>query len=608
MNIKHYILSILLLWTTALSAQDIRFTAAVSKNQVGTGEAFEISFSVNGNIEKFSPPQFNGFQVYSGPNQSSSMTSINGNTTMSLSLSYDLLAVKEGEYTIGPATVVVNGKQIRSNAVKVKVVKGQAVQQQQQHSQAGGGRNQQQVEDRQPEGNSADISKRLFIRAVPNKTNPFQGEQVTVTYKLYTNIELVDNALDKLPDFNGFWSQEIKNNDPNVRWETENYQGSRYNVAVLKQIILFPTRSGKLVLDPLGMTFLVRQAVQSNDPFDMFFGSYKDAKYKIKSAAVPIQVKPLPEAGKPAEFGGAVGNFTLKASLDKSAVKANEAINYSLWISGSGNLNLMNAPTVNFPADVEKYDPKITDKITESLTGVSGSRQYDYLLIPRHEGDFAISGVNFSYFNPATQRYVTLTAEPFSVKVAKGDPGSNVTAFAAGNQQDIKLLSKDIQYIRTSDSGLRKSDSEFHDSFLYYILLLTGPIAFAAAMVWRNRNRENNKDQVKVRERNANKMAAQHLANAQRQLSGGNEKAFYEAIYKGLYGYLSHKFNIDAADMSQENIKERLTNSGVSDERIAQLTDTLNRCEMARYAPVSGISQQEVFDKAKNIINDIENA
>ncbi|MBE9601462.1 BatD family protein [Pedobacter sp. MC2016-24] len=605
MNIKHYILSILLLWTTALSAQDIKFTASVSKNQVGTGEAFEISFSVNGNIEKFSPPQFNGFQVYSGPNQSSSMTSINGNTTMSLSLSYDLLAVKEGEYTIGPATVVVNGKQIRSNSVKVKVVKGQAVTQQ--HNQ-GGGNNQQQVQDRQPEGKPADISKRLFIRAVPNKTNPFQGEQVTVTYKLYTNIELVDNALDKLPDFNGFWSQEIKNNDPNVRWETENYQGSRYNVAVLKQIILFPTRSGKLVLDPLGMTFLVRQAVQSNDPFDMFFGSYKDAKYKIKSAVVPIQVKPLPEAGKPADFGGAVGNFTLKASLDKPAVKANEAINYSLKISGSGNLNLMNAPAVNFPADVEKYDPKITDKITESLSGLSGSRQYDYLLIPRHEGNFTISGVNFSYFNPATQRYVTLTAEPFAVKVAKGDPGSNVTAFTSGNQQDVKLLSKDIQYIRTSDSGLIKSDSEFHGSIGYYFLLLIGPIAFAAAMVWRNRNRENNKDQVKVRERNANKMASKHLANARNQLSGGNEKAFYEAIYKGLYGYLSHKFNIDAADLSLENIKERLEESGVGEARIAQLTETLNLCEMARYAPVSGISQQEVFDKAKNIINDIENA
>jgi hypothetical protein len=604
MNIRYYILGLFLLSVIAVSGQDIKVTASVSKSQVGTGEAFEISFSINGNVEKFNPPAFNGFQVYSGPNQSTSMTSINGNTTMNMSLSYDLLALKEGEYTIGPAVVVANGKTLKSNSVRIKVVKGQAVPQQHQQQAVGG----QSSQDRQQQGKPADISRRLFIRAIPNKTNLYQGEQLTVTYKLYTSVDLVDNALDKLPDFNGFWSQEIKNTDPNVRWETENYQGNRFNVAVLKQIILFPTRSGKLTLDPLGMTFLVRQAVQSNDPFDMFFGSYKDTKYKIKSSPVAIQVKPLPEAGKPDGFGGAVGNFSILATLDKSAVKANEAINYSLKVSGSGNLNLMNAPVVNFPADVEKYDPKITDKITESLSGVSGSRQYDYLLIPRHQGDFSIDEVKFSYFNPATQRYVTLKAEPFSVKVAKGDPATNVTAFSSDNQQDIKLLAKDIQYIKTNTSGIKKIGAGFYGSIAYYILLLVGPAAFAGAMIWRNYNREQQKDQVKVKERNANKLAAQHLAVAKKQLQGGHEKAFYEAVYKGLYGYLSNKFNIDAADLSQENIRERLQQSGVNESLISQLTDTLNLCEMARYAPVSGISQQEVFNKAKNIINDIENA
>jgi hypothetical protein len=604
MNIRYYILGLFLLSVIAVSGQDIKVTASVSKSQVGTGEAFEISFSINGNVEKFNPPAFNGFQVYSGPNQSTSMTSINGNTTMNMSLSYDLLALKEGEYTIGPAVVVANGKTLKSNSVRIKVVKGQAVPQQHQQQAVGG----QSSQDRQQQGKPADISRRLFIRAIPNKTNLYQGEQLTVTYKLYTSVDLVDNALDKLPDFNGFWSQEIKNTDPNVRWETENYQGNRFNVAVLKQIILFPTRSGKLTLDPLGMTFLVRQAVQSNDPFDMFFGSYKDTKYKIKSSPVAIQVKPLPEAGKPDGFGGAVGNFSILATLDKSAVKANEAINYSLKVSGSGNLNLMNAPVVNFPADVEKYDPKITDKITESLSGVSGSRQYDYLLIPRHQGDFSIDEVKFSYFNPATQRYVTLKAEPFSVKVAKGDPAANVTAFSSDNQQDIKLLAKDIQYIKTNTSGIEKIGAGFYGSIAYYILLLVGPAAFAGAMIWRNYNREQQKDQVKVKERNANKLAAQHLAVAKKQLEGGHEKAFYEAVYKGLYGYLSNKFNIDAADLSQENIRERLQQSGVNESLISQLTDTLNLCEMARYAPVSGISQQEVFNKAKNIINDIENA
>lgn len=424
MKMKHYILSVLLLWTGTLFAngikpamQDVKVTATVSKSVVGTGEAFEISFSVNGNIESFNPPPLNGFQVVGGPNQSSSYSSINGNTTASVAISYDLVGVKEGEYTIGPATFVVGGKHIKSNSVKIKVVKGRSVPQ-------GNQGNAAPQRDRVAEGNSTDISKRLFLRAVANKTNVYIGEQFSVSYKLYTNIDLVDNALDKLPDFNGFWSQEIKNNNPNVQWEIENYNGEKYHVATLKQMILFPERFGKLTLDPLAMTFVVRQAAPSNDPIEQFFGgSYKDTKYKIKSTPITINVKPLPEAGKPEGFNGAVGNFSIGANLDKSSVKANEALNYTLKITGSGNLKLLKAPELTLPADIEKYDPKVNDNINESISGVSGSRKYSFLLIPRHEGNYTIEPLKFSYFNPVTGKYTSLTAGSFAIKVAKGEPG-----------------------------------------------------------------------------------------------------------------------------------------------------------------------------------------
>jgi hypothetical protein len=605
MKMKRYLWLVLLLWSAAVFGQGTKVTASVSSGQVGTGEYFEITFTVNGNIEKFSPPDFTGFQVLGGPNQSSSMTSINGNTAVSMSLSYELMPVKEGEYTIGPATMVVNGKQLRSNAVRVKVVKGKSVPQNSQPNAGGGARQGAKA----AEGNSSDISKRLFIRAMANKTNVYQGEGLAVTYKLYTNIELVDNALDKLPDFNGFWSQEIKNNDPNVRWQTETYQGNRYNVAVLKEIILFPERSGKLTLDPLAMTFLVRQAVSSgdsNDPFDAFFGSYKDVKYKIKSSPVTINVKPLPEAGKPEGFEGAVGNFTIAAAVDKRELKANEAVNYMLKISGSGNLKLLKAPVVNFPSDLEKYDPKVTDHLTENLNGVSGSREYGYLLIPRHEGNYTIDPLKFSYFNPAAQKYVTLSAGPFTLKVARGAPGSNVTAYSSANQRDIKMLAKDITYIKTDGPALHQKGSSFYGSAAYYILLCTGPLLFLIAVAYRKRYRENNRDQVKVRGRNANKVAAKHLASAKKQLLAGDKKLFYQDIYRGLYQYLSDKFNIAAAELNKDHIRDRLTDSGINDQLINQLTETLDLCEMARYAPVTGISEQEVFDKAKSIINDIE--
>ncbi|WP_285055737.1 BatD family protein [Pedobacter ginsengisoli] len=599
MKIKYYLLSVLLLWSALGSGQAIKVTASVSSGQVGTGEQFEITFSTNGSPEAFDPPAFNGFQVVGGPNQSSSFSSVNGATTVNISVGYILIGTREGEYTIGPASMTINGKQYRSNPVKIKVVKGRAVPQQQ----AGGGSSSARAG-----GSSSDISKRLFLRAVANKTNVYQGEQISVSYKLYANINIVDNMPDKLPDFNGFWSQEIKRNNQNVEWTVEEYKGQRYHVAVLKEVILFPERFGKLILDPLGMTFVVRQTTPSNDPIEQFFGggSYEDVKYKIKSLPVTIHVKPLPDAGKPAGFQGAVGNFSIGATLDKSAIRANEALNYTVKITGSGNLKLLRAPELNLAPDIEKYDPKVTDQITESLNGVSGSREYSYLLIPRHEGNYTIDALKFSYFNPATGRYVTLSTGPFPVKVAKGAPGSGVVAYSGG-QQDIKALGNDIRYIKSGDGSLRREGDEFYGSGWYYALLGLGPIMFLGAFGYRKWYREQNKDQVIVKGRNASKVAAKHLANAKKQLLEGNRNAFYEDIYKGLYGYLSDKLNISAADLNRENIGGKLRARAVNEELILQLTSTLDLCEMARYAPVSGTSEQEVFDKAKNIISDVEN-
>lgn len=602
MKIRCYLLLVLLLPSAIGFAQGIKVTASVSSNQVAAGEQFEITFSTNGSPESFDPPAFNGFQVVGGPNQSSSYSSINGQTTANIAVGYVLVGIKEGEYTIGPATMLINGKQYRSNGIRIKVTKSRATPQRQAPSGTGG------QSGRVSRGNSQDISKLLFMRAIASKTNVYQGEQIAVTYKLYANIAIVDNAPDKLPDFNGFWSQEIKNNSGNVQWKEEVYNGQRYHVAVLKEIILFPERFGKLTLDPLIMSFVVRKEVPSNDPIEQFFGggSYEDVKYKVKTAPVTINVKQLPDAGKPDGFEGAVGQFSIAASVDKSSLKANEALNYTLRISGSGNLKLLKAPAVNFPADLEKYDPKINDRITESLSGVSGSREYSYLLIPRHEGNYTIEPLKFSYFNPTTHKYVTLSAGPFDLKVAKGAAGSNVTAYSSANQRDIKMLAKDIAYIKTGTSGLYKKGSAFYGSAAYYILLCLGPLLFIGAFAYRKKYRENNSDQIKVRGRNAGKMAAKHLANARKQLLAGDKKLFYQEIYKGLYQYLSDKFNIPAAELNKENITERLAESGIKVPLTNQLTETLDLCEMARYAPVTGIAEQEVFDKAKNIINDIE--
>jgi hypothetical protein len=603
MNFKRIILYLtLLLCSNHLLAADITFTASASRTKVAVGEVFEVTFAVNGNLQRFGPPAFEGFQVVGGPNQSSSMTSINGATTVSMSLGYDLVATKEGVYTIPSAVAVVDGKQYRSNAIKITVVKGPPAGQGASRGAALG------AGSANPDA-SFDISKRLFIRAVSDKTNVYQGEQLAVTYKLYTNIDIVDNALDKLPDFNGFWSQEVKINTQNVEWTTEIFNGARYNVAVLKKVILLPERFGKLALDPLGMTFIVRQQVPSNDPMEQFFGgAVKDVKYKIKSLPISISVKQLPEAGKPEGFQGAVGNFSIASSIDKTALKANEALNYKLKVSGTGNFKLLKTPELTVASDIEKYDPKIADQLTETVIGVSGSREYTYLLIPRHDGVYKLAPLKFSYFNPVSRKYVVLNTEPYELKVAKGDPGTNVTAFAKGGQQDVQELEKDIRYIKTSSSGLSVPADGFYGSTAFFFALIAGPIAFLLALGYRSWYRNYTKDEVEVKGRKASKLAAKHMANAQKQLTSGDAKVFFEAVYKGLYGYLADKLNISAADLSKEIISEALVKRSIDSLVIREVEETIDLCEMARYAPMSGVSQPEVLEKAKRIIKNIENA
>jgi hypothetical protein len=261
----------------------------------------------------------------------------------------------------------------------------------------------------------------------------------------------------------------------------------------------------------------------------------------------------------------------------------------------------------SFPADFEKYDPKIIDTVAERGSGAAGSRVYNYLLIPRHQGDFTIDPVRFSYFNPATGRYVSLATKSFQIKVDKGVNESNVTAFSGSDKQDVKMLDKDIRYIKTGNADLSKPDDEFYGSLGYYLLLLLGPVVCFAAFIYRNWSRKNNSDLVLVKSRLASKIAAKHLANAQKQLLSNNTKAFYEAVFKGIYGYLSDKLNISAADLNKETIASNLKSRSLNESLINQLLDTLDLCEMARYAPVTHISEQEVFEKAKGIINNIEN-
>ena len=599
MTLRHYISLILIFVANAVFGQ-VKFSASVNSTTVGTGEPFEVSFAVNGNGANFTPPDFRGFQVVGGPNQSTSMEMINGNTTVSLSYGYELMAVSEGDFTIGPASIVVDGRRLTSNPIKIKVVKGRAspqnTQTQTQTAPTGGVR----------PGATTDLSKQIFIKALVDKTDVYEGQQITLTYKLFTKLGIEQNANNIAPSLNGFWSEDIKLKPQQLHIEM--YDGQRFGVAELKKTILFPQHSGDLTVDPLGMVFVVQVPVSTGDDiFDQMFGGQKQVKYEAKSAPVTIHVKPLPAAGKPDGFAGAVGDFSVVSTIDKTEVKANDALNYKVSITGSGNIKLLQAPNTNFPPDFEKYDPKVSDTVNANENGMSGSRFYNYLLIPRHQGDYTIDPLKFSYFNPATGRYYTLVTKAFQIKVDKGSAQNNVTAFSDADKQDIKMLNKDIRYIKTDTVNLNKAGGDFFGSVWYYILFLIGPVLAYGGYRYRNWLVEANSDIVKVKSRRAGKIAAKHLASAHQQLIANNAKAFYEDLFKGLYGYLSDKLNIQYASLDRETIAAALQARNVSAELVKRLLDTLDLCEMARYAPVTHIAAKEVFEKAKGIINDIEN-
>ena len=598
MKIKYYILTLLLFAAGQLFAQEAKFVAQVTKTTVATGEQFELTFSVNGDAGSFTPPDLNDFQLLSGPNTSNSMEFVNGKATSSSSVSYILTPVRVGTFTIGPATAVINGKKMTTNPIKMTVVKGRPVQQQSRSMGGGGG-------DVQAPRN-ADLSKSLFLRADISRNNVYQGQPIILSYRVYTRVDILQSQVTKLPDLTGFWNEDVKATGP-ASFRIESYKGQRYNVADVKQIILFPDHAGNITIDPFEMNFVARVQASPRDFMDQFFGgNVQDINYSAKSLPVVVHVKPLPEAGKPAGYSGAVGQFSVEASIDKTHLKANEALNYKIKVTGSGNIKLFKDLNPQFPADFEKYDPKMTDSVKESAEGVSGTRIYNYLVIPRHKGDFTIAPVTFSYFNPSTGKYVTLTTKSFKINVEKGLNENNVTSLSDNDKEDVKLLNKDIRYLKTGDADLHEEGDSFFGSPGFYLLLLLGPILSVIAFMVRNQMRIKNADVVGVKSRRASKVAAKHLANANKELQANNTQAFYEAVFKGLYGYLSDKLNISYADLDRDKITTALRAKSAKEETIGELLDTLDLCEMARYAPVTQISAQQVFEKAKRIINAIE--
>ncbi len=595
---------VLMLFLSSFSiAQGVKFVASAPA-QVGVGNQFRVTFSVNSQGSNVQLPAFRDFTLLSGPSQShsTSMQNINGQVSQTIDISYTyiLQAIKEGKFAIPAASINVGGKTYKSNTLTIEVVKGTPQQAQQQ-----GNRGQQQQS--QPQTNVS--SKDIFLLAVANKTQPYQGEEVLVSYKLYISIPVLQYSISKLPINTGFWSNELTDKKGNLRQYNEVYNGKQYTVADIRKIAVYAQKSGKMSIDPLKMEVVaqVRQQRQSRSIWDDFFGgaSVENVKKELSSNLVSFNVKSLPEP-RPNGFTGAVGNYTVNCKIDKTDSKTNEPITITFTVSGKGSLNVLDAPVFEFPTDFEVYDPKINDKIVTNQNGVSGSRTFEYLLIPRNPGKFKIKSLDFAFFDPSKGSYSTYKTPEFELNIAKGN-GYTGQVTNLVDQKDVKYLGNDIRFIKNDSDKLISKSNIFFFSILYWILLLLPILLFIAFLYFYRKQIKMRRNKALMRNRKASKLARKRLSKADNYLKNNNKEAFYIEISHVLWDYVADKCNIPLSTLSSETIRGKLEKHEMSEELINELILVIDDCEFARFAPGDPTSMMQlIYEQAYKTIIAIE--
>ncbi len=602
------ILMALIAYGTQALADKVSFTAS-APDAVVVGDQFRLSYTVTTQkIKDFQAPSIKGFDVLMGPSRSqqSSTQIINGNvtSTSSITFTYILMANTAGEYTISGASIVADGNQMVSNSVKIKVLPQD---QSSNGGQNGSGNNNSSIHS----SSGTTVSNQdLFITATASKTNVFEQEAFVLTYKIYTresNLQL-NNA--KLPDFKGFHSQEIEMTT-NAKWTPEHYQGRNYYTTVYRQFVLFPQQSGKLYIDPAQFQMTVGKPVQSADPFDAFFNggsSVVEIKKNIATPKIAINVNPLP-AGKPSDFSGGVGEFTISSSINSKELKTNDAITIKLVISGTGNLKLISNPEIKFPDDFEVYDPKVDNQVRLTREGLTGNKIIEYLAIPRHAGTYKIPGVSFSYFDIRSKSYKTLKTEEYVVNIEKGAGNADQVIANFTNKEDLKVLGEDIRYIKQNEVTLQPKGSFFYGSMTYWLFYIIPALAFIIFFIIYRKQAAENANVAKVRTKKANKVATKRMKLAGKLLSENKKDAFYDEVLKALWGYISDKLNIPVSRLSKDNIEEKLRNHGVNEELIKGFLNALNDCEFARFAPGDeNQAMDKVYSSSIEVISKMENS
>ena len=586
-------------------AQKVEFNVDVP-SIVTVGERFNLEFSVNAKPDGFSMPELDGFNVLAGPiesrGQSVSIVGNNVQTEVKFSYIYTLQAPTAGKFTIPAATVTVDGKSYTSQSVPIEVVADA--------SSGGGGGGRAQRQDKEPQTTIAPDD--VLMRVIVSRNNVFKGQPIRVSFKLYYRVPLSTYEPYKLPAFNGFWSQKL--NTANYKAQREVYKSKVYETQVLEEYLLYPQQAGVLYIEQFDITVVAQIVMQARrqSEWDMLFGGgpeIHEVRKRVTAPPVKITVKELP-SGAPSSFAGAVGDFTMSAKLPTTTIAANSAATYTVKISGTGNLPLIQAPKLSLPTSFEQYNMKTTESLNSGGNGITGYRQFEYPFIARAEGEYTVPPVEFSYFNPDAGKYVTLSSKEQNILVqpdsTSGSGSSGGTMISGLNKEDIKILGQDIRFIKIGSAGLSAQGSVLMGNWLYYVIVLLLIAGFVFLLIYLQKRIREQRNAVLVRGKRANKVALQRLRAAEGYMKADNQRQFYEEMLRALWGYMSDKLNIPVANLTKENMREELLKRDVATETTGKYIDIISDCEYAQYSPAGSGQMHEVYRQAVETISKLE--
>ena len=567
-----------------ISFSQVKFEAEVSKTKLGVNENLRVDFKMNKDGDNFSPPTFNGFRVVGGPNQSVSNSWINGVRTFSKTYSYFLTPEKKGNYTIGQASIEIDGDIYKTLPVKVQVTEA--------------------VESSLSPGSpSSVVDDDIELSIEISKSNPYLNEPISVEFKLLfnpkinvTNLGEIDN-----PEFKNFWSQNIK--IPRLEIKSTSYKGQRYNYVTWKKALLFPQKAGDLELLPLTLDVTIDVPTNRRD----FFGNtiYTQTSKKVASRKRIIKVKNFPENGKPESFNGAVGNFDISLNSSKSQLKATESFQLEFKVNGNGNLKLFSLPEIIVPSSLEKYAPEFKEKINTSLSGMNGEISNVYTIVPQYQGKYPIPPVEFSFFNPKTEQYVTLYSNESIVDVLDGPTRLSESNVQASNPVNNSITSSDqFNFIKLSSDFIQIDRKNIIDSkkILYTLFLIPIIILVFAIIYFNLRNKKVSENILKSRD--ADLLARQYLNNA--KIDMNNKDSFYASLENALFNFIKSKYLIEREDFSKDRLKSILEKNKISDNIIEDLINIINSCELARYTPTTPEGMDQDYEKAVKVISNFD--